>query len=70
DEENISFEQLNMRSNFMANKLKDLGLQVGDVVGVMKDRNIEAIIIILALIKLGVTYVPLDSGTPIERVKK
>ncbi|HHK5588416.1 TPA: mutanobactin A non-ribosomal peptide synthetase MubC, partial [Streptococcus mutans] len=51
-------------------KLKDLGLQVGDVVGVMKDRNIEAIIIILALIKLGVTYVPLDSGTPIERVKK
>lgn len=70
DEETLSFEQLNNRANFMAIKLKSLGLKVGDVVGVLKDRNVEALVIIIALIKLGVTYVPLDSETPIERVKK
>ncbi|SBO17135.1 non-ribosomal peptide synthetase [Carnobacterium divergens] len=70
DDEILDFTTLNMRANFLAKKLKEKGIKKGTVVGVKKSRDISAIIDILALIKLGAVYVPLDADTPDERVRK
>ena len=51
-----------------ANNL-NLYAQYGDSVIIYSSRNISYIILMLSLIKLGVTYVPLERQTPIHMVQ-
>lgn len=66
---NISFGSLEAEANRLACLLIDQGLEAGDVVALMFDRNIEAYIALLAVLKIEAVYVPLDPKLPAERLQ-
>ncbi|KAA6459460.1 amino acid adenylation domain-containing protein [Bacillus cereus] len=65
--EEWTYAELNKRSNQLANRLRQNGVQKGDLVGVMTCRSIEMISSILAVLKVGGAYVPIDPEYPMER---
>lgn len=68
EEKQVTYKELNERSNKLARLLKSKGLEKNDVVGVMVGRSIEAIIGILAVLKAGGTYLPIDDSQPQNRI--
>jgi surfactin family lipopeptide synthetase B len=66
---NINYKDLNSRVNQMSRYLLNRGVTRGDVVAIMLDKSIELIISILATLKLGAAYLPIDLNNPKERVK-
>ncbi|MBC9934527.1 non-ribosomal peptide synthetase, partial [Chitinophaga qingshengii] len=65
----LTFEALNASANRMANCLiAEVGIRPGDVVGLMVNQDRFAIITILAILKAGGVYLPLDPGYPLTRV--
>ncbi|WGH74222.1 amino acid adenylation domain-containing protein [Tenacibaculum tangerinum] len=65
----ISYQELNLKSNKIANYLISKGLKKGDFVVIHAQRSIETFSCILAVLKAGGIYLPLDSGTPKGRIK-
>lgn len=64
-----SYGQLNEQANQLANHLRSLGVGPEKFVGVCLDRSFELIISILAILKAGGVYVPIDPNYPDERLK-
>ena len=69
NDESISFQELDKKSNAVAYKLKKLSIGQGDIIGVYLPRGIKLHIAILGILKSGAAYIPFDSETPIERVE-
>lgn len=66
-EKQISFERMDLISDYLANELKYQGLRPKDCVGICMKHSKDLIATIIALLKLGVTYVPIDPDYPTER---
>ncbi|GAA0710006.1 hypothetical protein GCM10008904_21320 [Paraclostridium ghonii] len=66
--ESITYKELNKRSNVLANKLRSYGVKKNTLVGIMTSRSLELFISILAVLKSGGAYVPIDNNYPLERV--
>ncbi len=66
--ERLSYDELNRRANQLANYLSDNEAGPGTIVGIYIDRSIEMITAILAVLKSGAAYVPLDPSYPMERI--
>lgn len=64
----ISYQELNSKSNQLANYLVAKHIEPGDKVLICLNRSIEMIIAILAVLKAGGTYVPIDTKTPANRL--
>ncbi|MBW8687205.1 non-ribosomal peptide synthetase [Chitinophaga rhizophila] len=65
----VTYQQLSERSNQLAHLLKErYNVVRGDLVGLMYERSEEMIYAIMAVIKLGAVYVPLDPAVPSERI--
>ncbi len=64
----ITYEQLNKKSNRLARSLQDHGVIGESVVGVMMERSIDTFISLMAVLKAGGAYLPIDMGLPQERV--
>ena len=64
----LSYGELNERANRLAHLLTHLGLQQGDRVGIALPRTPELIAALLAVLKVGACYVPLDPVYPPERL--
>ncbi|MFP2934097.1 condensation domain-containing protein, partial [Pyxidicoccus sp. 3LG] len=67
-DEQLTYAQLDTRSNQLAHYLRGLGVQVGSRVAVRLERSLDLVVGLLAILKAGAAYVPLDKGWPIERV--
>lgn len=67
--EQITYEELNERSNQLARYLISNGLKKEELVGVSLKRSIDLIISIVAIIKAGGAFVPIDPFYPSERIK-
>ena len=65
----VTYEELDRRSDILAAKIMDIGINPDQAVGVNLDRGIEFTIAILASIKSGGCYVPLDPHYPAARLK-
>jgi amino acid adenylation domain-containing protein len=65
----ITYKELDAKSNQLAHKLKEKGVKPDDIVGVMLYRSLEMIISILAIIKAGGAYMPIDPDYPEDRIK-
>ena len=69
EEDHITYEQLNSRANQVANFLQKQKVAKGDFVGICMERSIEMVVSILAVLKVGGTYVPIDPNYPKKRIK-
>ena len=67
--EHINYRDLNEKSNKIANYCLACGVHEFSVVGVALDPSIDLIATILAVIKIGATYLPLDHQLPIQRLQ-
>ena len=65
--EKISYQQLNERANQLARFLIIKGITPGAVVGLMMVHSIETVVAILAVLKAGGSYIPVDVSCPLER---
>ncbi|NRB37084.1 MAG: amino acid adenylation domain-containing protein [Pseudomonadales bacterium] len=68
-DKSLTYSQLERYSNALANQLIEQGLHSGDKIAIVLDRSIELIIAILASIKAGACYIPLDTAYPDERLQ-
>ncbi|HEY0022709.1 MAG TPA: non-ribosomal peptide synthase/polyketide synthase [Longimicrobium sp.] len=68
-EESLNYRELDVRANQLANHLAGLGVGPDARVGVLLERSVELVVSILAVLKAGGCYVPLDPGYPPERLR-
>jgi bacillaene biosynthesis, polyketide synthase / nonribosomal peptide synthetase PksJ/BaeJ len=64
----ITYGELNSRANKLANYLIKIKVKKGSLVGICIDRSINMLIGLLAILKTGAAYVPLDPSFPSERL--
>ncbi|HEY4326480.1 MAG TPA: amino acid adenylation domain-containing protein [Mucilaginibacter sp.] len=67
-DEELSYDELNRRSNQLARYLQLRGVKIETPVPVCLERSIEMIISILAILKAGGAYVPIDPAYPADRI--
>ncbi|MEA5549589.1 amino acid adenylation domain-containing protein [Anabaena cylindrica UHCC 0172] len=67
-EKKLTYQELDERSNHLAAALQNKGVGTETRVGIFQERSVELIISILAVLKAGGTYVPLDPQYPPERL--
>ncbi len=64
----LTYQDLDMKSDFLAGYLIDAGLKVDDLVGLCLEKSIELMVAILGILKAGCGYLPLDPAYPDERL--
>jgi amino acid adenylation domain-containing protein len=69
EDRQLNYKNLDETSNRMARALIARGVKTGDVIGVALDRSPEMILALLAVIKSGAAYIPLDPDYPTDRVE-
>lgn len=71
-DENIqyTYKELNEKANQLAHCFMTKKVNKGDFVAILLDPGAEYIIFILAIIKIGAVYLPLDSQAPKARLKE
>ena len=67
-EEKFSYQDLDQRANQLASFLLSQGVGPEALVGVLLDRKPQMLIALLAVLKAGAAYVPLDPAYPAERI--
>ncbi|NUP73451.1 MAG: amino acid adenylation domain-containing protein [Sinomonas sp.] len=66
--ERLTYEQLDVRANQLANHLIAAGLVPGSRVGLLLNRSVELYVALLGAQKAGATFVPIDPASPADRV--
>jgi len=65
----LSYAELNRQANALAHHLIGLGVAPDDRVAVLARRGLETLVGLLAVLKAGAGYVPVDPAHPDERVQ-
>ncbi|WP_223598297.1 non-ribosomal peptide synthetase [Chryseobacterium sp. GVT01B] len=68
-DQEITYSDLDQRSNQIANLLLSKGIKEGKYVPIWLDRSLEWIVAVLGVIKTGAAYVPIDPAYPAKRVE-
>ncbi|MGB7508158.1 MAG: amino acid adenylation domain-containing protein, partial [Mycobacterium sp.] len=68
-ERSWTYRELDEASNRLAHRLTDHGAGPGQSVALLFSRSAEAIVAILAVLKTGAAYLPIDPGHPPARVR-
>ncbi|GAB3929089.1 polyketide synthase [Larkinella terrae] len=64
----VSFAELNRRSSQLAQFLLIKGVEKEQFIGVCLDRSVEMVMAVLAVLKAGCAFVPIDPNYPAERL--
>ncbi|MFK8103154.1 MAG: non-ribosomal peptide synthase/polyketide synthase, partial [Saprospiraceae bacterium] len=67
-QESLSYKELNERANQLAHYLRIKKQQEDTLVAICMDRSIEMVVAMLAVLKSGNAYVPIDPNYPQERI--
>ena len=67
-DQDLSYADLNAAANQLAHHLQHHGVRPETPVAIYLDRSFHMVIAILAVLKAGGTYVPIDLAYPLERV--
>lgn len=67
-ENEISYKELDERSTRLAGHLRQMGVTSTDIVGICLERSLEMMIGMLAILKSGAAYLPLDPFYPLDRI--
>lgn len=65
----MTFGELNEKSNQLAGMLINQGIGPGSYVAILMDRSVEMIIGVLGILKAGAAYVPIEPGFPKARIE-
>ncbi|WP_266159409.1 non-ribosomal peptide synthase/polyketide synthase [Dyella silvatica] len=68
EQHHLSYAQLNLRANVLAHRLIALGIGPEDLVAVALPRSPDMVIALLAILKAGAAYLPLDPDYPLDRL--
>jgi non-ribosomal peptide synthetase-like protein len=68
DELSLTYDELDARANQVARYLRLHGAGAGDRIGLLFDRPADSYIAMLAVLKIGAAYVPLDISFPTDRM--
>nr|WP_309245933.1 non-ribosomal peptide synthase/polyketide synthase [Bacillus glycinifermentans] len=69
EEQMLTYRELNVKSNRLAKMLREKGVKPNMIVGVMAERSMEMIIGMIAVLKSGGAYLPIDPEYPEDRIK-
>lgn len=64
----MTYRELDIRSNQLAHLLIERGMEPGALVGICMERSIELVIALVGVLKAGGAYVPLDPQYPLDRL--
>lgn len=68
-ETELTYGELNAKANQLAWYLREMyNIEPNDLIGIKLDRSEQMIIVILAILKSGAAYVPIDINYPQERI--
>ncbi|HEX3046831.1 MAG TPA: amino acid adenylation domain-containing protein, partial [Bacillota bacterium] len=67
-DQNLTYGELNQRSNQLSRRLRGKGAGADKIIGIMMERSIEMIIGVLGILKAGAAYLPIDPHYPQSRI--
>ncbi|WP_156675217.1 non-ribosomal peptide synthetase, partial [Mycobacterium sp. E2989] len=65
----LTYRELDRAANRLARLLAGRGARAGECVGLLMDRSAEAIVAIMAVLKTGAAYLPVDPALPAARIE-
>jgi len=65
----LSYRELNEKANRLAEGLKHSGVETETIVGIMTESPIDTVLGIMAVLKAGGAYLPIDSNYPTQRIE-
>jgi amino acid adenylation domain-containing protein len=68
EDQELSYVELDRRSNQLAHHLRELGVGPEVIVGLCVERSLELVVGLLGIVKAGGAYLPLDPSYPAERL--
>ncbi len=69
ENQKLTYRELNEKANSLASYLRSQKIGRNDIVGIMVNRSLEMIISILAVLKSGACYIPIDPEYPQDRIE-
>lgn len=67
-EDKITYGELNKKANRFARYLQSIGIKKGTLVPLCLSRSSEMIVSMIAILKVGAAYIPIDPSYPLERI--
>ncbi len=64
----LTYQQLNQQANQLAHYLIEQKIGIGDIVGLALNRSNQLFVALLAILKTGAAYLPIDPNYPQERI--
>ncbi|WP_143659158.1 non-ribosomal peptide synthetase [Streptomyces sp. SA15] len=68
-EDRISYQELNERANRLAHRLISRGIGAEQIVALYLPQSVDLVVALLAVLKSGAAYMPVDPDYPAERVR-
>ncbi len=69
ENQQLTYAELNSRANQLAHYLRSLGVETEVIVGLCVERSLDMIVALIAILKAGAAYLPLDPEYPQERLQ-
>jgi amino acid adenylation domain-containing protein len=68
EDKRVTYRELNQRANQLAHQLRKLGAGPEILIGIFMERSPDMVVSLLAILKAGAAYVPIDPKYPQERI--
>ncbi len=68
-DQTLTYQELDRKSNQLARHLRSLGAAPDQIVAVSLERSVDMLVALLAILKSGAAYLPLDPAYPHERLE-
>jgi amino acid adenylation domain-containing protein len=68
-DQQITYGELDSRASFLAHALEKAGARPDSVVALLAERSLDFIVGILGILKAGAAWLPIEPGTPAERIE-
>jgi len=68
EDRQLTYRELNQRSNQLARYLQSIGVGPETLVGIAVERSMEMVVGLYGILKAGAAYVPVDPAYPTERI--